>query len=173
MKSGLTKHQLEIIAETVMKEQKKQEKRQQVERKDWRLRNTRLLLQNYRFLQKHCEEIHEDLTDYEEIIFDPEDLNIQVLMKYKARTKKMLDYFDTIWGSYREYCVSVGGANERRMKVIQKRYISNTELSKFDLAEMFGVDESTIRRDEKKAVKELSVFLFGIDSLEDLTTVLS
>lgn len=173
MKSGLTKQQLEIIAEAVMKEQKKQEKRQQVERKDWRLRNTRLLLQNYRFLQKHCEEIHEDLTDYEEIIFDPEDLNIQVLMKYKARTKKMLDYFDTTWRSYREYCLSVGGANERRMKVIQKLYIIDEPMQKCDLAELFYVDERTIRRDEKRAVKELSIFLFGIDSLEDLTTVLS
>ncbi len=30
------------------------------------------------------------------------------------------------------------------------------------------MDERTVRRDEKKALEELSVFLFGIDSLSDL-----
>ncbi|MCI1904602.1 MAG: hypothetical protein LKJ03_11145, partial [Enterococcaceae bacterium] len=67
----LTKQQLEIIAKAVLKEHKKitPEKDQ----RDWRLRNTRLLLKNYRWLQKHCEEIIDDLDNYENVIFDPEE----------------------------------------------------------------------------------------------------
>lgn len=166
---NLTKQQLEIIAKAVLKEHKRitPEKDQ----RDWRLRNTRLLLKNYRWLQKHCEEIIDDLDNYENVIFDPEELNLKALMKYKAKTKKMLDYFDATWGSYYAYCKNNGIAMQRRSEVLNKLYLSQNKLNKVDLAELYNVDESTIRRDESRASKELSIFLFGIDSLDDLEQI--
>ena len=62
-KDSLSKRQLEIIAETVLKEHQKLSKKEQAAEKDWRLRNTKLLLKHYQMLQKHCEEITEDLED--------------------------------------------------------------------------------------------------------------
>lgn len=174
MANGLTKHQLEIIAEAVIKQQKKQqEKKTESVEKDWRLRNTKLLLRHYRWLNLHCEELVEDLDGYEEIIFDPEELNLKALMKYKAKTKKMMDYFDATWGSFFAHSKNRGAMAQRRADVLYKLYISDAEYKKVDIADIYGVDESTIRRDESKATKELSIFLFGIDSLNDLENILS
>lgn len=173
MANGLTKHQLEIIAEAVLKQQKKQEKKTETAEKDWRLRNTKLLLRHYRWLILHCEELVEDLDEYEEILFEPEELNLKALMKYKAKTKKMMDYFDATWGSYYQHCKNQGAMAQRRADVLYKLYISKADFKKVEIAEIYGVDESTIRRDESKATKELSIFLFGIDSLNDLENILS
>lgn len=168
MAGELTKHQLQIIAEAVIKEQKKHEKKQQIPPKDWRLRNTKTLLKHYTWLEKHCEEIIEDIDDYEEVIFDPQELSLRALMKYKAKTKRMLDYFNSTWGSYKQYCKDKGGASLRRCQVLEKLYIIPNAMKKSELAELMNLDERTIRRDETKATQELSVFLFGIDSLSDL-----
>mgnify|MGYP001232349112 CR=1 FL=1 len=173
MAGGLTKHQLEIIAVAVMKEQKKHEGKSQAVKKDWRLRNTKLLLRHYRWLQLHCEEIIEDLEEYEDVIFDPEELNLKALMKYKAKTKKMMDYFDATWGSYYSHSKNRGRMAQRRADVLYRLYISPDEMKKVELADLHYVDESTIRRDESKATHELSIFLFGIDSLNDLEKILS
>lgn len=173
MAEGLTKHQLEIVANAVMKEQNKQRGKEQAIKKDWRLRNTRLLLKHYHWLEKHCEDIVEDLDNYEDVIFDPQELNLKALMKYKARTKRMMDYFNATWGSYSSHSKNRGKMAQRRTDVLYKLYISPTEYKKIEIAEIYGVDESTIRRDEKKATKELSIFLFGIDSLDDLENILS
>ena len=173
MANGLTKHQLEIIAEAVLKQQKKQEKKTESAEKDWRLRNTKLLLRHYRWLSLHCEELVGDLDEYEEILFEPEELNLKALMKYKAKTKKMMDYFDATWGSYYQHCKNRGAIAQRRVDVLYKLYISKADFKKVEIAEIYGVDESTIRRDESKATKELSIFLFGIDSLNDLENILS
>lgn len=173
MANGLTKHQLEIIAEAVLKQQRKIEKKIEYPDKDWRLRNTKLLLRHYRWLSLHCEELVEDLDEYGEILFDPEELNLKALMKYKAKTKKMMDYFDATWGSYYQHCKNRGAMAQRRVDVLYRLYIANPEMKKVELAEKYGVDESTIRRDESKAARELSIFLFGIDSLNDLENILS
>ena len=166
--NNLTKHQLEIIAEAVLREHQKQENKTSLSSKDWRLRNTRLLLKNYHLLEKHCEGIAEDLEDYGEVIFDPEELNLRALMKYKFKTKKMLDYFNTTWGSYQSFCKNKGEATKRRCDILYKLYISAADFKKVEIAELYGLDERTVRRDEKKAIEELSIFLFGIDSLADL-----
>ena len=167
-KDSLSKTQLEIISEAVLKEHQKLLKKEHEAEKDWRLRNTKLLLKHYQMLQKHCEEITEDLEDYEEIVFDPAELDLKALMKYKAKTKKMLDYFDASFGSYRDFCKSKGYASARRCDVLYKLYISTDNFSKVKIAEFYNLDEKTIRMDEAKATEELSVFLFGIDSLADL-----
>lgn len=169
--NGITKHQLEIIAEVVLKEHQKQKNKEKEPLKDWRLRNTQLLLKNYQMLEKHCEGIVEDLEDYEAVVFDPEELNLRALMKYKAKTKKMLDYFNATWGSYQSFCKNKGEATKRRCDVLYQLYISPKNLKKIDVAEKYNMDERTIRRDEKKAVEELSIFLFGIDSLSDLESL--
>lgn len=173
MAGGLTKHQLQIIAEAVIKEQKKHEKKQQTPPKDWRLRNTKLLLRRYRWLEAHCNEIVEDLEEYEDVLFDPEELNLKALMKYKAKTKRMMNYFDATWGSFYQHCKNSGKMARRRADVLYKLYISPEEYKKIEIADIYGIDESTVRRDESKATKELSIFLFGIDSLNDLEKILT
>lgn len=170
--ASLTKEQLEIITAAVLKSQKRVERDRKKEKEDWKLRNTNLLLKNYRMLKKHCDGIVPTLHEFEETIFNPNDLNLEKLMKYKARTKEMLDYFDIMLSSYNQYCHNQGVSAERRFDVINKIYITNPSFSKSQMAGIYDIDDRTIQRDIKKSCQELSVFLFGIDSLDDLSNVL-
>ncbi|MGX7132362.1 hypothetical protein ACWOB3_07775 [Enterococcus songbeiensis] len=174
-KIELTNHQLEIIAGVVLKEQSRSDKQKKKDKKDWKLRNTNLLLKNYRMLKRHCDGIVPALHEFENSIFDPEELNLEKLMKYKARTKEMLDYFDIMLSSYSQYCHDHGSAADRRYDVIFSIYITsdkNGHKSKSQMAGLYNVDARTIDRDIKKAADELAIFLFGIDSLDDLASVL-
>lgn len=176
MANGLTKHQLEIITEHVIKIQRKKKKEQKQERRNWKLRNTNLLLKNYQMLRKHCDGIIPKLEEYEETIFNEQELDIAILMKYKARTKEMLDYFDLMFSSYSNYCHNNGPMAERRLKIITGLYLYENEISKrkkSDLASQYDIDMRTVDRDIRKAGEELSIFLFGIDSLDDLANVLT
>lgn len=174
MADGLTKHQLEIIAEAVLKEQNNQKKRHDKVKKDWKLRNTNLLLKNYRMLKQHCDGIVPTLHDFEDTIFSPDQLELSSLMKYKARTKEMLDYFDLMLSSYCQYCHNQGEMAERRYDIIFSVYITNEyRKSKMQMTGIYNIDARTVDRDIKKAGEELAIFLFGIDSLDDLTNVLN
>lgn len=175
MSEGLTKHQLEIITKEVLKIQGIKNNARKKERRGWKLRNTNLLLKNYQMLKKHCEGIIPTLNQYEDSLFDPEDLSLETLMKYKARTKEMLDYFDLMFSSYSQYCHNQGPMAERRLDVVNRVYLFSSDeqrMSKSKMAALYDVDSRTIDRDIKKVSEELSVFLFGIDSLDDLSGVL-
>lgn len=140
MAEGLTKHQLEIIVDAVLKSKKKINKEKQKEKQDWKLRNTNLLLKNYRMLKKHCDGIVPRLHQFEESIFDPEELNLEKLMKYKAQTKEMFDYFDIVLSSYNQYCHNQDITAERRFDVINKIYISNPSFSKSQMAGIYYLE---------------------------------
>lgn len=159
---------IQLIAKTVYKELNKENQKKKNEHKDWRLRNTDLLLKNYRLLSKHCQDISQDLEIYESIVFDPEQLDLHALMKYKAKTKKMLNYFDSMLRVYREYCEKNGITAQRRFKIMYAMYIDQSNKSVDDLADYWNLDRSTVFRDIRKASEELSIFLFGVDSINDL-----
>ena len=163
-----SKELMDLIVETVIRETDKQNKLTKKQHKDWRLRNTSLLLKNYRKLKIHCESVVDELKDYEGVIYDPADLNLHSLMKYKARTRKMLVYFDNIFKAYGELSKIEGYAAERRYNVIRRLYIEPTQITQSELAYDIGVERSTVSRDITKAIEELSIMLFGIDSFDDL-----
>lgn len=165
---SLDKQTVQAITETVLKEVRKQQDRHSKQHKDRRLRNTKLLVENYRMLNKHCEGINADLKDYEEYTYDPDQIQLHTLMKYKVKTKKMLNYFDSMLRTYKEYCELTGPMAARRYKILYTLYIDDDKKSADDVAEFYNMDRSTVFRDAKKATEELSIFLFGLDSLNDL-----
>ena len=70
----LTKDQLKIITEFAAQEAirayEKNQVKVQKEKQDSRLRNTELLLKNYRKLKDHCNEIDSEIEEFEGTIFD-------------------------------------------------------------------------------------------------------
>ena len=166
--NGLTKEQLELISKTVMKEHSKASQRSKKEKRDWRLRNTRLLLNNYRKLKVHCDGIVSDLIEYQEMVFDPNGLQLGTLMQYKAKTAKILNYFDVIFKVYGELSKRDGYAAERRYKIVRRLYMDEHVSTAVELADFYNIDRSTVFRDVTKCIEELSIMLFGIDSFEDL-----
>lgn len=156
------------ITKHVMKVIDKNDKKDQKEKKDWRLRNTRLLLRNYRMLNEHCQGVEAELFAYEDIVYDPDELELHSLMKYKAKTAKMLLYFDEMFKAYGDYCNRAGEASSRRFQVIDRLYVSHNKLTTAGVAEIFNINTRTVYKDADKAIEELSIFLFGIDSIQDL-----
>lgn len=159
---------MSFIVKEVIKENDKRNEVERKHRKDWRLRNTSLLLKNYRKLKAHCDNVVEDLEVYKDMVYDPKGLKLDTLMQYKTRTAKMLQYFDTIFKAYGEMSKYEGHSAERRYRIVSRMYVENQGASATELSEYYNIDRSTVTRDTTKAIEELSIMLFGIDSFEDL-----
>jgi Mg2+ and Co2+ transporter CorA len=162
----LTKNQLEIIAQEAIKQFKVQHKKQQKEEKDWRLRNTKLLLENYHRLNDHCEDIEQQLEEYEDTVFNLEELTLETLMKYRFKTSKMMRHFDRMLKHFEVDSLNGPEEEQRRYKVIYHRYLSEKRLTIQQLCEMYNVEQGTIYRDTKQGINDISVLLFGLVALE-------
>ncbi|WP_461243737.1 hypothetical protein [Secundilactobacillus muriivasis] len=130
-------------------------------------RNTKALFQNYRLLESHVDidmpVLEEDtpLNKYE--------LTLYSLLGYRARSKEMIIFLNKVLDRYEAICMAGTAEQQRRYKVIKTLYINTETMTRVKLAEKFGCDEKTIRRDERKAINELGVMIFGIDSLNDVS----
>lgn len=164
----LSTEQVEQIVKVVKRESEKHDKKKRKETKDYRLRNTTLLLKNYRMLKAHCQGIEEELDEYENIVYDPSELNLNTLMRYKAKTRKMIEYFESVFKAYEELAKRNGETMWRRYQVVSKMYVMQEKQSADAVAEFYNIDRRTVFRDSKKAIEELSVLLWGVDSFDDL-----
>lgn len=132
------------------------------EKKRKRLHNTKLLLENYNALEAHAYKV-EDKNKIEKISLDEDDeIFIESITRTRLRTIKMLSYVD--------------GA----LKIVKSNYKKNNEKYKFLVFEKIYFDKKTIeeitvecncskntaRRWNNLIIEELSLLLWGIDSLE-------
>lgn len=162
----LTKNQIELITQEVIKQFKAQHKKQQKQERDWRLRNTKLLLENYHRLKDHCEDINQQLEEYEDTVFNLEELTLETLMKYRIKTAKMMRHFDRMLKHFEQDCLNGPEEEQRRYKVIYHRYLNDNRLTIKQLCEMYNVEQGTIYRDTKQGINDISVLLFGLVALE-------
>lgn len=167
MAVDLSKELLETITDIVLSTISKDNKTKQKQHKDWRLRNTELLLQNFRILKEHCDEIEIELIHYEPIKFELEEVDFESIMKSKEKTRRMVLYIESMLEAYERYSLKAGEAARRRFKTMWSYYISDDNLSHKGISEYLHVHERTVRRDLVDARKEFSVFLFGILGVED------
>lgn len=129
------------------------------------LRDVRLLLKNYQFLKNHINielpEIEKEngLHDYQNRLFS--------LLGYRARTKEIFEFVNDVLAEYKNICSQGSIEQKRQCDIIFCHYINEHRLSYAELAIKYDMDESTVRRYEKRARQELSVMLFGIDSIND------
>lgn len=173
MTINLSKEHLEIITKTVLDTVTVENKKFEKEKKDFRLRNTKLLLKNYHILKEHCTEIEEELIIYDPIRFDAKEIEIESIMRSKEKTRKMIIYMDAMIEAYERYSMKAGEAADRRFKALYHYYIADFKLSYNQLAELLNVHERTVRKDIEEARNELSVFLFGIMSMDDVNGTVS
>lgn len=171
-KKHLTKNQIELItvlaSEVAIKQFKAEITKHKKQEKDWRLRNTKLLLTNYRRLKAHVEDIENQIDEYENTIFNLEELTLETLMKYKLKTAKMMRHFERMLAHFEYDCTRGTDEDRRRYKVIYYRYLSPEKMTISQLCELFNVEKGTIYRDTKIAINDLSVLLFGVASIESI-----
>nr|WP_276571983.1 HTH domain-containing protein [Secundilactobacillus kimchicus] len=80
-----------------------------------------------------------------------------------------MEFVNEVIDRYRVICEGGSPEQSRRFTVIQKLYLQLPTLTIKRIATYLNVDEKTVRRDEHAAVNELSIMLFGIDGLNDLS----
>lgn len=153
-----------LVAEIVRDERHKQFLHEQT----WRVKNTRLLLKNYDILKEHTLEITTDIDSYLKDVFNQDDLKLRSLTGYKARTRKMMEYTDLMLSAYERYAKKRDDAAKRRYFTLVHMFIYPKKWTFMEVADYFNVTERTVQRDQKEAIQEFSVFMFGIVSLEEM-----
>jgi hypothetical protein len=155
---------------------KEEKKAQRKGRYDRRLRNTRLLLKNYRMFKLHVQgavytskgkesaiDILDGLDDY---TFN-DDLYIESIKRSKERTLIILDHVDEMLHYYRIICEESGKAEEmRRYRVIKATYIDEEKKSAHEIGAQEHIETRTVYKDINAAIKPISALMFGIDSLK-------
>ncbi|MDN9011099.1 hypothetical protein [Brevibacillus laterosporus] len=166
----VTKLSAEIAIKAAMDHLEKEKRKQEKVKKDWRLRNTRLLLKNYRSFVVHCGKIEKEieLLDMAEVLDElyTENFAVESIRRSKQRTKAMMKFIGRMLNAYKDMCEQSGKTEEiRRYKIIHALYISEQKQEIDDVAKCHKIDIRTVYRDINEAVKTLSVLIFGVDGI--------
>jgi len=164
----------ETAAETVQKmEGVYEEKTKQY--RDKRLRNTKLLLRNYRMLKVGCEEA---VWNREVAKKAAEEMDILMLMKPDDRvivdaikqssekTAVILAHIDRMIDVYKAFCFKTGDKEKRRYKALQVVYLSSSKIKMTEAAAKIGVTLPTLYSDLAVAEESLASLLFGVSGLK-------
>ncbi len=188
MSNKKTLSQREIIriaaeagAQAALETFKKQKDKAVKGRHDRRLRNTKLLLRNYRTLKSHCESaicerkdiIAEtvrmnaiDILDSAEDLSD-EALYVESIKRTTERTVIILAHIDEMMRIFEILChQSEQPEDLRRYRVVWNMYLREQRMSAKEIAEVEIMDVRTVYRDIDIACERLSGLFFGIDGLE-------
>lgn len=156
-------------ADTFERAHRKEEK----EKIDRRLHNTKLLLRNYRTLKESCansvyEKTTENVSDMIEEIMTMKDEKVIIdsIKRSAHRTSLMIEHIDKMLDVFRIYCSKCGDKEKRQYKVMRAMYITKQKVNVADLSKKFGVSKVTIYDDIKVAEERLSTLFFGIDGLK-------
>lgn len=170
---NLTEKQLKIISEVAAREvlgklHEEQEKEKQ-KKYDRRLRNIKLLLRNYRTFVSHCADIKLEINELNKKLdldeLDTNEFAIESIKRSKVRTLAMVKFINKMLAVYKVMCEEEGLEAKRRYEVIQALYIDNPKKSIKNISNVHFLSEKTIRRDRDKACEDLSVLMFGVDSV--------
>jgi CheY-like chemotaxis protein len=168
----------EAGAKAALETLEKEHQRERHEMADRRLRNTKLLLRNYRVFRAHVENAVFEVEDYEspeEILTDlmmpgrDSTLFVESIKKSVARTATIVKHMETMMQLYQAYCITTGTAeDERRWRVINALYICDGDGRRTipQLAKDEGVVERTIYKDIDIACERIAALMFGIDGLK-------
>lgn len=147
-------------------------------RHDKRLRNTKMLLKNYRSFKVHCDsavynvsQMDENAIDILDLMWDPHNRNgmtVESIKRSATRTSIIMDHIDEMLKIYRTICdQSEKAEDKRRCRVIHAMYISDVIMSADRIAEMECIDTRTVYKDIDVACEKISALVFGVDWLSD------
>lgn len=149
----------------------------QAERADRRLRNTKLLLRNYRMFKEHCDNAVYEVEQLDESVYDILDtltgsdstLFVESIKQSVARTVTIVKHIDVMLQLYETYCYRIGSPEEdRRYRVIKALYIDENPPEIDELAEQENIAKRTIYKDIDSACERLSALIFGIDGIKKI-----
>ena len=148
---------------------------------DTRIKNTRLLLKNYRSFVKACkqatftekeletatvEEVLDKLfcQSYDEVTV------VQSILTSKKRTEIILTHIERIINFYIfEAEQSKNDEKIRKAHILNDLYVEGKYKPKINaMSEKYHISERQIRRDANSAIEEIAVLMFGIDGMRKM-----
>lgn len=148
---------------------------------DSRIKNTRLLLKNYRNFVKACEqavytEKELETATVEEVLDKlfctscDEVTVVQSILASKKRTEIILTHIERIINFYIfEADSSKSEEKWRKAHVLEDLYVKGKFRPKiYDMSEKYHVSERQINRDAKSAIEEIAIFMFGVDGIRKM-----
>lgn len=157
-----------IVTKLVTQLVRDERRRQLQNEQTWRVKNTRLLLKNYDILKGYTQEVNTNIDELLRDVFTSNDLKLRSIEGYKARTAKMMEYTDLMLNAYESYAGKRDDRVRRRYYTLVHTYITPIKKSRTEIADHWDCTDKTIQRDEQDAIREFSLFLFGITSLEEM-----
>lgn len=148
---------------------------------DIKIKNTRLLLKNYRRFEKACiqavvtekdlesatvDEILDKLycTTYDEITV------VQSILTSKKRTEIIMSHIKRIINFYLfEADQSKNDEKWRKAHILNDLYVVGKYKPKINvMSEKYHISDRQIRRDANSAIEEIAVLMFGIDGIRKM-----
>lgn len=160
----LSDKSIEKIAKAVFKLDKREKAKIKQEYSDNALHNTKKLLENYRMIKAHCEIVGYRLEEDKGTFWNDGRLDLNALLENKAKSVKYLKHVDMALLKYKDICKSkkrVGQA--RRYELLRGVYINKLTIE--SLADKYDVDRTTIIKGRDEAIEELSIILYGVETL--------
>lgn len=168
----------EIATEKAIDIYSKQREREEKEKFDRRLSNTRLLLEHYRDFSDYgdkaiyriYEELDEDTIDIIEMMEgrrSDKDSRVESIEKGVMRTRAIMSHVNAMLEVYKKSCEASPYPEERRRcRVIDGLYLQKVPVSVQEIAEIECINERTVYKDVNAACKRLTALIFGIDGFE-------
>lgn len=165
-----------IGANEALKTFRQEQKKEYSRRADRRLRNTKLLLRNYRMLKEHAENSVFGRTQMEESALDilesmmsmyDNEVIIESIKRSATRTAVIVSHIETMFGLYAAYCDKSPNRDieMRRYEVLWDMYMAEDTLSAKEVAEKQHVSKDTVYTDIRMATEKLTALIFGVDGL--------
>lgn len=148
-----------------LKEHESEKRKQEKELKDKRFKNTELLIINYRKCKKMVEGLDLEKEDDDGTILSLEDITLENLEKFHYKTYKIIRHVDRMLAAYQWECNQGLPEEKRRWTILYRRYISDNRMTVNELMDYLNIGQSTVYSDTKKALKDLSVLVFGYDGV--------
>lgn len=165
-------------AQVTLETLKQQKKKEREERRDWRLRNTRLLLENLQNFKDHADKSVFDVRRvlesaqndpegvYSQQLSNRQDIYLEGLAISAGRTETLVQQTESMLELYRLQCEKGSDEKQRRYRVLKAYSLDGKDYQQ--IVEEESISKSTVFRDIEIAVEELSVLLFGADIFYDL-----
>ena len=173
----MVKAVIELAVQEGIKAYKKEAETQRKMAMDKRLRNTKLLLKNFRELRAHSDnavfelaKVNDDeLFDILELMTqDTSDLDMQVesIKKSAGRTRLIVEHVQEMLRLYQLSCDrSDKPEDKRRYRTIERLYLLDDPWTPQQISDNEGIDLSTVYKDTNEGVRRLTALIFGVDGL--------
>lgn len=142
--------------------------------KDYRLKNTRMLVKKYKWLKNFTGNAVSELTKLlseEELVYleslgmeSFETRRVESIKDSVIFTNTVLGHIDTMLELYKNKCLSSDKEDvQRRWRVLYAMYLSDEIVTPEDVAEQEHINDRTVYKTLNAAIADLSVLFFGID----------